>query len=111
MRSLAALTAIFAFAISASVAWPEITAEQVSGKTMQDSRKNTFTMGTDGTLVGTTSKGDAVSGTWEVKDGKWCRTIKEPARLAGSACQAATIKGDTLTLTVKDGAKLSFTLK
>ena len=97
--------------LGTSVAHSEITAEQVAGKTLTGSDKSKFEISADGALTGVTGKGDALAGTWEVKDGDWCRTIKEPARLAGSACQAASIKGSTLTLIRDDGSSIKFKIK
>lgn len=88
----------------------EITAEQIAGKTVV-SDGGTFVIGAGGTLSGTVGKGDQIGGTWAVKDGQWCRTISTPKRHAGSACQAASIKGTTLTVTRADGSEVSFRIK
>lgn len=40
----------------------------------------------DGTLTGTSAAGDLL-GTWEIRNGQWCRTLSAPQRAAGSACQ------------------------
>ncbi|MEE4118911.1 MAG: hypothetical protein V2I65_07845 [Paracoccaceae bacterium] len=48
----------------------------------------TIDVNRDGTLSG------LAEGAWTVRDGQWCRTISEPARLAGTACQDATLNGD-----------------
>jgi len=104
MRSFLALTTTIAFAVSAPVAWSEIIAEQVAGKTLIGAQNDNFVIGADGSLTGTTAKGDALVGTWEIKNGEWCRTITEPATLAGSACQGATIEGSTFTVTRADGS-------
>jgi hypothetical protein len=111
MMRWVALAAVIALMVSASVARAEITASQVAGKVLQGDNKSRFTVGVDGTLTGITGKGDALSGSWEVKGGNWCRTIKEPVRLAGSACQAATINDKTLTLTNQDGSSISYKIK
>lgn len=52
----------------------------------------------DGTLSG------LVQGAWTVRDGQWCRTLTAPARLAGTACQDATLNGDgTVTIAGVNG--------
>ncbi len=110
MRLRASLIAGFLL-LGASVAHSEITVEQVAGKTLTGADKSKFENSADGSLTGVTGKGDALSGTWEIKDGKWCRTIKEPARLAGSACQTASIKGGTFTLVRDDGSSVKYKIK
>lgn len=97
--------------ILGSMAHAEISADQVAGKTLLGADQSKFVIAEDGTLSGVTGKGDALVGTWQVKDGRWCRTIKEPAKLAGSACQKASIKGKTLTLIRDDGSTVTFTVK
>lgn len=44
----------------------------------------------DGTLTGTFPAGD-LEGTWEIRNGQWCRTVSSPERLAGSACQEMSL--------------------
>ncbi|MFN6953028.1 MAG: hypothetical protein ACK4NE_10615 [Albidovulum sp.] len=97
--------------IVASLAHAEITADQMAGKTLIGADKSKFFISPDGKLTGVTKKGDALVGTWQVKGGKWCRTIKEPQKLAGSACQKASIQGKTLTIIRDDGSSVTFTIK
>lgn len=111
MKIRATLGIAAALFMSATAAWSEISADQVAGKTMIGENKAKFVIGADGSLSGTTGKGEALTGSWTVKKGNWCRTIKEPKKLAGQACQAATINGNTLTLTNKDGSSVSFKIK
>jgi hypothetical protein len=101
---------LFILAIVPVAALAEITAEQVAGKTLTF-KKSVFVIGADGSLTGKTDRGEAVTGTWQVKGGKWCRTITEPARLAGSACQTASIKGKTLTITREDGTAVAWKMR
>lgn len=63
-----------------------------------------FTTNEDGSLVGTTAGGENIAGTWAVRDGKWCRTLSEPERLVGSACQDITLNDDgTVTIVGVNG--------
>lgn len=104
------MLAAVAFALAGTTVFAEITAEQMAGKTLT-LNKSIFNIGADGTMTGKTDRGETVTGTWEVKGGKWCRTIAEPARLAGSACQTASIKGNTFSLTRDDGTTLDRKIK
>jgi hypothetical protein len=92
-------------------AWPAITTASsideltaaVSGKTLI-TETSEIQVGSDGALTGKVGQNldTELSGTWEIRDGQWCRTITAPARLAGSACQAMTLNNDG-TVTI-DGA-------
>jgi hypothetical protein len=72
----------------------------VSGKTLV-SEGGEFQVGSNGALSGAIgpNRDTAVAGAWAIRDGQWCRTLTEPARLAGTACQAMTLNGDgTVTI-------------
>lgn len=62
----------------------------------------TITFKADGSMVGANP---ALTGSWEVRDGQFCRTIVTPARLAGSECQKVTISGDTYTFDGSSGVR------
>lgn len=85
-------------------------AGQLAGKTLA-AAGGSFEIGTDGSLSGKTAKGETVKGTWAVRDGKWCRKITAPKRLAGEECQSAVVKGKVLTLTRKDGSTVKFDIR
>lgn len=51
----------------------------------------------NGALSGKTPRAD-LKGAWTVREGRFCRTIKQPEPLAGTECQAASLDGKTLTL-------------
>jgi hypothetical protein len=87
----------------------EIPAGEISGKALT-AKGAKLLVGADGTLSGTVGKGDGLTGTWEVRDGRFCRTITAPERLAGTACQTATIAGGTLTLTRDDGTSVAYSI-
>ncbi|WP_282095586.1 hypothetical protein [Epibacterium ulvae] len=42
-------------------------------------------------------------GAWEIRDGKWCRTIKEPKGIAATKCQPMKLSGNTLTIDGDNG--------
>ena len=44
-----------------------------------------------------------IDGAWEIRQGKFCRTITAPAQMIGTECQNISIDGDTATLTGRDG--------
>ena len=71
----------------------------LAGKTLVNDRGQ-IAVNTDGTLTGTVGGGsESFEGAWAVRDGRWCRTITSPARVAGTACQDATLNGDgTVTI-------------
>lgn len=103
------LVALAAIAIGTTHVLADVTADQISGKTIV-SKGGTFTYGADGTLTGMVGK-DALEGTWSVKKGKICRTIKVPKKHAGSACQTANIEGSNLTIIRDDGSRVSFKIQ
>jgi hypothetical protein len=44
-----------------------------------------------------------IAGAWEIRDGRFCRTIKAPAQMVGTECQDISIEGETATLVGRDG--------
>lgn len=103
-------TALLIGTLTGSGAMADITAEQVAGKTLR-LKGSVLVIAADGSLSGTTEKGEKAAGTWWVKSGQWCRTLTAPERLAGSDCKAATIKGNKLVLTQEDGSTVAFNIK
>ncbi|WP_371168720.1 hypothetical protein [Aliiroseovarius sp. 2305UL8-7] len=77
----------------------------LSGKTLayEDER---YTSHADGRLTGTNN----TTGTWEIRDGKWCRTIVTPEKWKGSQCQTVVVKGDKATFIRNDGSKITYTI-
>ncbi|MEM6974016.1 MAG: hypothetical protein AAF577_14545 [Pseudomonadota bacterium] len=83
-----------------------LTADAVAGRTLSNAEAGVFQIGADGSLTGLigSARDEALVGTWSVADGQWCRTITEPARIAGSACQEATQNDDgTVTIVGRRG--------
>lgn len=44
-----------------------------------------------------------IDGAWEIREGRFCRTISAPAQMAGTECEDISIDGDTATLVGRDG--------
>lgn len=80
--------------------------QAVSGKRLIVDRGDFIDVGADGELTGMVGpdQSTAISGTWEVRNGQWCRTLVRPAPIAGTACQDATLNGDgTITIVGANG--------
>lgn len=81
----------------------------LSGKTLM-SGKNELRLATNGALSGVLGGKDKLTGAWAVRDGKFCRTIAEPKRLAGTECQTAAIKGKVFSVTNAEGRTTEWTI-
>ncbi|WP_156883586.1 hypothetical protein [Salipiger mucosus] len=81
----------------------------LSGKTLSNS-DTTLIVNADGTLTGQEATGEAVSGTWTVEDGQWCRTLTQPEAYAGTSCRTVLIEGDQVTLARPDGSGPTYTM-
>lgn len=97
MTRLPACTAFFAVLATSGFADP-IT-DALAGKTLVAPGQE-ITAQPDGRLTGKVGKNLDVDleGTWEIKDGKWCRTLSKPKGAAGSACQDLSIGDGTVTI-------------
>ncbi|RVT83941.1 hypothetical protein DXV76_09510 [Rhodobacteraceae bacterium CCMM004] len=60
----------------------------------------------DGTVVGT-----GIRGTWEERDGRYCRTLTEPARFAGTECQVVTLNGNQVSFDNQMGRVSTWTVQ
>ena len=89
--SLVAITAV-------PVVADEIT-EALAGKTLVAPGQE-ITAHADGRLIGKVGKNLDIDlvGTWEIKNGKWCRTITKPKGAAGSACQNLALGDGVVTI-------------
>ncbi len=83
--------------------------EQLSGKTLT-AGKAVIKLLSNGKIEGSIS-GEPLAGSWSVKGGKFCRTIKLPTRLKGSECQKVTFKGNTVTFISVSGRKATYSIK
>ena len=85
--------------------------QAVSGRTLVagDTR---LAAGADGAQVGTLAGGDTLSGTWRISNGKWCRTLTQPARFAGpEVCQDATLTEGQLVIIGSNGNPTSYVIE
>ena len=46
-----------------------------------------------------------IAGAWEIRDGKFCRTLTSPPQLAGTECQGVVIDGETATFSTPRGVQ------
>ena len=44
-----------------------------------------------------------IDGAWQIREGRFCRTLTSPAQLAGTECQDVNIDGDTVTFDTSTG--------
>jgi len=80
-------------------------ADQFSGKNLRGDGVS-MNINADGTFTGMVGNRlqDDFAGTWKISGGRWCRTISEPSRLAGSQCQDLTINNNgTVTIDGRSG--------
>jgi hypothetical protein len=69
----------------------------LSGRTLVND-VGTITLGADGRMTGAV-RGAPFAGAWVERNGQFCRTITQPARLVGTECQDVTFNGDgTITI-------------
>lgn len=106
------LTALIAVTACAEVSTtPDPIEQAVSGRTLMagDTR---LTAGANGALVGTLASGDTLSGTWRINNGKWCRTLTQPARFAGpEVCQDAALTDGQLVVIGSNGSPTTYTIE
>ena len=109
------MTRLLTIAVAIIAAWAALPAAAqdlkaaLSGKTLV-AGANQIVIKTDGSMTGTVG-GDALTGTWSISGGTWCRNITAPKRLASDVCQKATIAGSLLTVFRDDGSKTEWTIK
>ncbi len=65
----------------------------------------TVTIGADGTVTG-----GGFEGVWEERDGKYCRTLTQPAQYAGTECQTVVLNGDQVTFESPQGHSVTWTV-
>jgi hypothetical protein len=69
----------------------------LSGRTLSNDNGE-INLGTDGRMSGTV-RGAPLAGAWTVRNKQFCRTITQPARVAGTECQDVTFNDDgTITI-------------
>ncbi len=106
------LTALIAVSACAAVSTtPDPLEQAVSGRTLVagDTR---LTAGANGALVGTLASRDTLSGTWRITNGKWCRTLTQPARFAGpEVCQDAALADGQLVVIGSNGSPTTYNIE
>lgn len=80
----------------ATVQVEPLTVAAVSGKTVTAGNTSIY-VNPNGTLSGSGPAG-AIAGTWEIKNGQWCRAITAPRAWVNTQCQNAKLNGNILTL-------------
>jgi hypothetical protein len=87
-------------------------ASALSGRTLVADNAE-INVGADGSLTGRlgTNLENELVGAWTVRNGQWCRTITEPARLAGTECQDATVNADGTVTFVGDNRTTVYALR
>ncbi|MRU16989.1 hypothetical protein FDP25_16215 [Roseovarius sp. A21] len=81
---------------------------RLSGKTGVHASGTTVTLHEDGRITGQTHNGQAIVGAWEVRNGRYCRTITAPESLAGSNCQDVEFDGNKMVFIKDDGTSSTF---
>lgn len=75
--------------------------QAISGKRLVADRGDFIDVNANGILTGMVGpdQSNRLAGAWEIRNGQWCRTLTEPAALAGTSCQDASLNGDgTVTI-------------
>ncbi len=111
-KTAGVLCVLFGFGLvaSASIAQAEGLNETLSGKTLTSPKgKTVYVLGADGGLGGVIAKKKVV-GTWEIRDGLWCRSLSEPAVHEVDACRVVEVNGDHVTLS-GGGQSIIYTMK
>lgn len=88
----------------ATVQIEPLTVADVSGKTVTAGETSIY-VNPNGALSGSGPAG-AIEGTWEIRNGQWCRTITAPEAWANTRCQEARLTGNILTLPNADGTAM-----
>jgi len=107
--SIAALVTVTACAEGTMA--PDPITQAVSGRTLVASETR-LTAGANGALVGTLAGGDTLSGTWRISNGKWCRTLTQPARFAGpEVCQDVALTEGQLVIIGSNGNPTTYSIE
>lgn len=81
--------------------------QQLVGKVLQGTDL-TLRLQEGNRLAGSAGSGTAtvpIDGAWEIRDGRFCRTLSAPSQLAGTECQDIVIEGETATLQTRNGPR------
>ena len=64
-----------------------------------------ISLGEGGRLSGSVGD-DPLDGDWSISEGRFCRTINQPVRMAGTECQRMEINGGQATITSPRGSQV-----
>lgn len=86
-------------AVSANSVLADPITDALAGKTLRAPGQE-ITAHADGRLTGKVGAnlGTELVGTWEIKNGRWCRTLTQPEAAAGSACQDLAMGDGIVTI-------------
>ena len=68
----------------------------IVGKTLTSTEGVTAKLSADGRITGSFGEDGVIDGVWEMRDGKYCRTLSQPPSFAGTECQNVTITDNTV---------------
>ena len=105
--TIPALTILAACATSSADVDPLIA--PIVDKTLTNSENGmTVVLGSDGSVKG--GNGDVtIEGAYEMRDGKYCRTLTLPESFAGTECQNVTITEDSVEFESPSGRRSTWT--
>lgn len=80
----------------ASTPEPDPLIAPIVGKTLTSTEGVTVVLGADGSVKGSFGDDGVIDGAYQMRDGKYCRTLTQPPAFAGTECQNVTITDDTV---------------
>lgn len=104
------VSTLICFVLCAQIAQAQNLTEALAGKTLT-SGNNSLVLSKDGRLTGVLGGKDKLVGAWTIRDGKYCRTISEPKRFEGTACQSVKIDGKVVTFIRADGTPQAWSME
>lgn len=111
MKTPALITAALLTLAACGGSAPDPITQAVSGRTLVQGDTR-ISPQANGDLVGTLANGDALAGTWRVKDGKWCRTLNAPERFSGpEVCQDVALGEGEIVITGSNGEPQTYTIE
>lgn len=78
----------------------DVLTQQLVNKTLT-STGSTISLLEGNRLIGRAGPGNQsvnIAGAWQIREGRFCRTLTEPSQLAGTECQDISIDGDSVTI-------------
>jgi hypothetical protein len=84
---------------------------RLSGMTGMHESGTVVTLQEDGRVTGQTQNGEAIVGTWDVRNGRYCRTLTAPESLASTNCQDVEFDGNNVHFIRDDGTSSTFVMQ